>query len=112
MSPITTHVLDTALGKPAVGVHVTLSRVTGGETQSLAQGVTNDDGRITDWLPEGPLEEGQYEVRFETEPYFAASGRDCFYPGVTILFTLADATAHYHVPLLLSPYGYTTYRGS
>lgn len=111
-SPLTTHVLDTALGKPAVGVPVVLERADGESFIPLAAGVTNDDGRVTDLLPEGPLPVGDYLLHFDTAAYFSALGRESFYPAVSVLFTVTDSQAHHHVPLLLAPYGYSTYRGS
>ena len=108
MSHVTTHVLDAALGRPAVGVAVSLFDADG---VLIADGATNDDGRVPDLGPEAlPL--GEYRIVFETGAYFAAAGVDGFYPRVAIDFELTDATAHYHVPLLLSPFAYSTYRGS
>ncbi len=112
MSPITTHVLDTRLGKPAVGVKVTLAMKVGDDWREISQGVTNDDGRITDLLQAGALQIGLYRVRFGTGPYFQSTGVAGFYPEVSISFEVADDADHYHVPLLLSPFGYSTYRGS
>ena len=112
MSPITTHVLDTALGRPAVGVPVVLERAEGDTFSRLADGVTNDDGRVTDLLAAGALAAGDYLLHFDTAAYFTATGRESFYPAVTVLFTVTDPDQHHHVPLLLSPYGYSTYRGS
>ena len=112
MSPITTHVLDTRLGKPAVGVKVTLAMKDGDAWRELSQGVTNDDGRITDLLVPGPLQIGLYRVCFSTGPYFQSTGVAGFYPEISISFEVSDTAEHYHVPLLLSPFGYSTYRGS
>ena len=108
MSHVTTHVLDAALGRPAVGVAVALY---GEDGDLVAEGVTDDDGRVSDLGPDA-LALGEYRIVFETGVYFAASETDGFYPRVTIDFELTDATAHYHVPLLLSPFAYSTYRGS
>ncbi len=108
MSHVTTHVLDAVSGTPAVGVPVSLQDAVG---TLLARAVTNDDGRVADFGPDA-LPAGRYRVVFDTAAYFAASGTATFYPSVTIDFELADPTAHYHVPLLLSPFGYSTYRGS
>ena len=108
MSHVTTHVLDAALGRPAVGVAVALF---GADGTLIADGATNDDGRVPDLGPEA-LPAGEYRIVFETGAYFAASGTAGFYPRVTIDFELADASAHYHVPVLLSPFAYSTYRGS
>jgi 5-hydroxyisourate hydrolase len=113
MSTITTHVLDTALGKPAVGVSVVLQRVEhGGQSMQLGAGVTDSDGRVKNILVGKRLESGEYRLRFATGAYFARDGRETFYPVVVVEFSIAGEDAHYHVPLLLSPYGYATYRGS
>jgi 5-hydroxyisourate hydrolase len=108
MSAITTHVLDTARGRPAAGVAVALER--GGTV--LARGVTDADGRLRDLLPDGPLEPGRYRLVFDTEGYFAAEGTEAFYPEVAVVFRVREGGEHFHVPLLLSPFGYSTYRGS
>jgi len=107
VSHVTTHVLDAALGRPAVAVAVAL--YAGAEL--IAEGVTDTDGRVSDLGPES-LPAGEYRVVFETGVYFAASGTDTFYPRVSIDFEIADASAHHHVPLLLSPFAFSTYRGS
>ena len=114
-SPITTHVLDTALGKPAAGVPVSLSRAdpAGEGWRELATGTTDADGRITDLLAPGSLQPGVYRVRFDTAAYFASVGVERhFYPWAEIAFRVDDPGSHYHVPLLLNPFGYSTYRGS
>ncbi len=108
MSFVTAHVLDASAGRPAAGVAVTLSDA-GGEV--LASSVTNDDGRVTDLGPES-LDPGTYEVRFASGDHFAVQGVACFHPYVPVVFTVVAGQAHYHVPLLLSPFAYTTYRGS
>ncbi|CAN5341363.1 hydroxyisourate hydrolase [soil metagenome] len=108
MSHVTTHVLDAALGRPAVGIDVLLMDA-GGVT--IASGVTDTDGRIVDLGPE-QLPVGDFRLVFDTGDYFAALGVTAFYPMVTIDFTISDASAHYHVPVLLSPFAYSTYRGS
>ena len=115
MSPITTHVLDTALGRPAAGVAVRLERLaeSGTAPAALGQGATDDDGRLRDLAPAGaPLEAGTYRLTFDTGAYFRKQGSDGFYPTVTIDFKVTASREHYHVPLLLSPFGYSTYRGS
>ena len=114
MSAITTHVLDLAAGQPARGVPVRLE-VAGGERGwlELATRVTDQDGRVPDLLPGGArLDAGRYRLSFDTGRYFAASGRPAFYPEVSVVFEVLDPAQHYHVPLLLSPFGYSTYRGS
>lgn len=112
MAAITTHVLDTALGKPAAGVPIRLERCSNGGVETIGQGTTNEDGRVTDLLSVHPFEAGEYIMHFETATYFTASGRESFYPVVSVRFVVTDATQHHHVPLLLSPFGYSTYRGS
>ncbi|MCA9582635.1 MAG: hydroxyisourate hydrolase [Myxococcales bacterium] len=111
-SPITTHVLDTALGKPAAGMSVLLEQLHDDHFHDVGEGVTNDDGRVLDLMEPGSLEEGMYRLSFDVESYFERLGVASFYPLVTIDFEVTNAEEHYHVPLLLSPYGYSTYRGS
>ncbi|MGE0547863.1 MAG: hydroxyisourate hydrolase [Kofleriaceae bacterium] len=109
---ITTHVLDTAYGRPASGVAVELERDDNGVWNLIGAGVTDADGRLRTLTPEGPVQAATYRIRFQTGLYFQANSVSGFFPLVEIHFTIADGTAHYHVPLLLSPYGYSTYRGS
>jgi 5-hydroxyisourate hydrolase len=134
---ITTHVLDTARGKPAAGVPISLELSRDGQWQPLGSGVTDDDGRLRTLTPAGPVAPGIYRIRFDTAAYFAATGAvgaatgssgaggatqsgkpgitpgvDYFFPTVEIVFVVAEGATHYHVPLLLSPFGYSTYRGS
>lgn len=111
-SPITTHVLDVAIGRPARGVAVRLAISEGSSFRELARGETDADGRVTTLLAPGSLTAGTYRITFELASYFAASDRPSFYPHVDIVFTVAATDEHYHVPLLLSPFGYSTYRGS
>ena len=112
MSQITTHILDTTKGKPAANVTIALLQQAGDSWQEIARGVTNKDGRIADLLPlEKRLELGIYKMKFYTQEYFAQDGTANFYPFVEIVFDVAT-TEHYHVPLLLNPFGYATYRGS
>ncbi|MGH7492762.1 MAG: hydroxyisourate hydrolase [bacterium] len=113
-SPITTHVLDTSRGRPAEGVFVLLeAKNETGEWQKLGEDATNQDGRASDLLPaDEPLTSGVYRLTFETGSYFRAAGLPSFYPNVVIAFEILDPAQHYHVPLLLSPFGYSTYRGS
>jgi 5-hydroxyisourate hydrolase len=112
MSPITTHVLDVARGRPAVGVAAVLEIRTAPEAWAeRGRGTTDADGRIRDLLA-GPLVPGVYRLTFDTGAYFAAQQVASFYPRVTVVFQVEDAGQHYHVPLLLSAFGYSTYRGS
>lgn len=113
MSPITTHVLDTALGKPAAGISVTLIKAeSDGKHTEIASGFTDADGRISDLLSHDASVSGIYRIVFKIEEYFQATGRDSFYPRVEVEFRVEAGGGHYHVPLLLSPFGYSTYRGS
>ena len=109
-SAITTHVLDTALGSPAAGVPVRLSRIDPDNAVVLADAVTDDDGRVADLGPD-QVPAGTYQLRFGTAAYYAATGQECFYPQVSVTFAVTDRR-HHHVPLLLSPFAYSTYRGS
>lgn len=111
MSHITTHVLDAAAGRPAAGISVELAGKTSGSWEAIATGVTNDDGRIGELGPD-VLAPGLYRLTFATEPYFAEQGVATFYPEVTVTFGVREGEAHYHVPVLLSPFAYSTYRGS
>ena len=113
-SSITTHVLDTSRGKAAAGVPVKLEfRESEAKWITLGEAITNRDGRVEDLLLPGRLAEaGVFRLTFETAVYFRAVGGSTFYPFVTVIFEVVDAGAHYHVPLLLNPYGYSTYRGT
>jgi 5-hydroxyisourate hydrolase len=108
MSYVTTHVLDATAGAPAAGIAVTLAPSVG---EPFASGVTDSDGRIADLGPDR-LEPGDYRIDFRTGEYFAGRGQQTFYPQVSITFSVSAEHAHYHVPLLLSPFAYSTYRGS
>lgn len=107
---LSTHVLDASRGRPAAGVAV---RLTAADGRELATAVTDDDGRVREL---GVLAAGDYRLAFATGEYFAATGQQGFYPEVVVTFTVTDADIdsgqHHHVPLLLSPYAYSTYRGS
>jgi 5-hydroxyisourate hydrolase len=114
MATISTHILDVARGAPAGGVAVDLSAQNTDESWTeLSHAWTDEDGRVKPFfLVEEPLPAGTYRLVFDTDPYFLALEIDCFFPQVTIVFKIDDAAQHYHVPLLISPYGYSTYRGS
>ena len=107
---ISTHVLDTARGHPAAGVPVVLEHDGGDGWEELARAVTDSDGRVRELLA-GDLHDGRYRLTFDTGQYFRTVGDAAFYPEVSVVFTVAGG-GHYHVLLLLSPFGYTTYRGS
>jgi 5-hydroxyisourate hydrolase / 2-oxo-4-hydroxy-4-carboxy-5-ureidoimidazoline decarboxylase len=111
-SQITTHVLDTSLGQPGQGIHIVLQVQAGINWQTLAEGFTDADGRISDLLPsDRRLPPGTYRLVFHTGPYFDQQQVRGFYPLVEIAFSVWDES-HYHVPLLINPFGYSTYRGS
>lgn len=113
MSQITTHVLDTSLGRPAAGVPVILEiESAGGGWKELSRGATDGDGRLAHLLAPGSLVEGTYRLTFETQSYFRSRLVKGWYPRVTVIFEVHDIKEHYHIPLLLAPYGYSTYRGS
>jgi 5-hydroxyisourate hydrolase len=110
---LSTHVLDTSAGRPASAVNVALQRQEAGTWVDLSRDVTNADGRATGLAPAGhALHAGTYRLAFGVGEYFARRGVESFYGTVTIEFIVRDAGAHYHVPLLVSPYGYSTYRGN
>ncbi len=114
MSGISTHVLDTARGRPAAGVPVVLSASADGDAWTVVgRGTTDEDGRVRDLLVDleqsGP---GTYRLRFEVAEYLDRQGGRAFYPRIDVTFEVEDASQHHHVPLLLSPFGYSTYRGS
>ena len=112
MSQITTHVLDTAAGKPGNDISIMLQQLHTHGYETIAQGITNNDGRIADLLPpDNKLQPGVYKLVFETGIYYSAKSIKTFYPLVEISFMISD-DSHYHVPLLISPFGYSTYRGS
>lgn len=110
---LSTHVLDAALGRPAAGVGVRLERrEAGGDWTGLATGRTGPDGRLSDWLPDGEPAAGVHRLVFDTGAYFATRDVQAFYPEVTVTFEVRCAAEHYHLPVLLSPFAYSTYRGS
>jgi 5-hydroxyisourate hydrolase len=112
MSPITSHVLDTATGRPAGGLAIRLEVSEAAGWRLLAERVTGPDGRVADLLPAGALVAATYRLTFDTGAYLRASGRPAFYPRVEVVFAVAAPAEHHHIPLLLSPFGYSTYRGS
>lgn len=112
MSQITSHILDTSAGKPAEGMAVTLQQKTSEGWHTLATGLSNKDGRLADLLEDDKmLNAGIYRLIFDTKQYFNQQNIQSFYPRVLVEFEITEAS-HYHVPLLLNPFGYSTYRGS
>ena len=111
ISQLTTHVLDTSIGQPGKNMGIRLQKLEPGYWQTIAQGITNEDGRIADMLPALHYLNGNFKMLFDTGAYFAQKQTNCFYPVVEIQFTIAGQT-HYHIPLLISPFGFTTYRES
>lgn len=110
---ITTHILDVSIGKPAAGVRVSLARVEDTERTIVGSGVTDADGRLKNLVPEAPgPNAGVFELIFETGAYFRGRQIEPFHPRVVVTIEITDASQHYHVPVLVSPFGYTTYRGS
>ena len=112
MSAITTHVLDVSRGRPARGVAVLLERVGAPQSTAVGRASTDTDGRVKAFTPAPALQAGTYRLTYEVGAWFAAAGVEAFYPRVIVEFDVADPTQHYHVPVLLSPFGYSTYRGS
>jgi 5-hydroxyisourate hydrolase len=109
---LSTHILDTALGRPAVQVGLTLSRLDGEIWNQVGSGETDADGRCRTLLGEQPLQAAIYKIRFDTSAYFVRQAVEGLYPFVDIVFAVSSPEEHYHIPLLLTPNGYTTYRGS
>ncbi len=113
MSEITIHVLDTSIGRPAAGVAVVLElEATAGNWTEIGRGTTNTEGRLMKLVSTESLVQGIYRLTFETEAYFRSKSVQSFYPCVTVIFRVRDPRQNYHIPLLVSPYGYSTYRGS
>ncbi len=112
MSGITTHILDTSLGRPAAGVTVVLEIKSGDRYEEIGRGETDADGRLRTLTQAFTMVASTYRITFHTGAYFTKLGATGFYPEVTIAFEVRDSAQHYHVPLLLNPYGYSTYRGS
>lgn len=112
MSQITTHVLDTSSGRPGKNIKVELFQKAKNEWELIAEGITNDDGRCADLIEKSNVaEHGIYKIKFHTEEYFDSADTKTFYPYIEITFQISD-NEHYHVPLLLNPFGYSTYRGT
>ena len=114
MSAITTHVLDTARGRPAAGIAVALERrADDGQWDHVGRGHTDNDGRLLTLYPASEaLRPGVYRLTFDTQKYFDVDDVETFYPEVVVVFETAAGEKHYHVPLLLSPFGFSTYRGT
>jgi len=113
MAQLSTHILNTTLGRPASNVSITLDKQDGSEWVFIATHNTDEDGRVGAFLPAGvSLSEGNYRLTFQTGAYFKAIATEGFYPEVSIVFEVTKPNEHHHVPLLLNPFGYSTYRGS
>jgi 5-hydroxyisourate hydrolase len=112
MSAITTHVLDTSRGRPATGIRVELHRKSKETWQTVGAGLTDANGRCSNLMSDGELESGTYRLIFYAGAYFQAQQAETFYSEIPVIFEVRDPNAHYHVPLLISPFGYSTYRGS
>jgi 5-hydroxyisourate hydrolase len=112
MSGLSTHVLDLSSGKPAAGVTVRLERAEGAGFVLISEQPTNEDGRVASLLGSEALRASTYRLTFLIGAYFSAHGEPVFYPEAQVLFAISDAARHHHIPLLLSPFGYSTYRGS
>ncbi|EZP68421.1 hydroxyisourate hydrolase [Pseudomonas sp. P7] len=112
-NPLSVHVLNLENGLPSAGVSVTLEQQVGDKWQSLSEGVTNQQGRIAELFPANrSMTPGEYRVVFKTGDYYKKANRETFFPEVPVIFQVKQADQHYHIPLLLSPYGFSTYRGS
>ena len=112
MKSVSTHILDIHRGRPAAGVPVTIERKSDTGYQVLKNATTDSDGRVKDLIADGALESGTYRITFDTSAYYASQNVEGFYPEAVISFVVRDPNSHYHVPLLLSAHGYSTYRGS
>ena len=112
MSAITTHVLDISRGCPAAGMRVELQVCNGDEWSSLGIAVTDDHGRCATLMGERKLQSGSYRLLFDAGSYFKIQLKETFYSEIPIVFEIVSPEAHYHVPLLISPFGYSTYRGN
>src|SRR6478672_10609886 len=112
MNTLSTHVLDTSLGRPASGIHVRLERVGVADQTTIGDGTTDANGRLADLVGPNSLTAATYRLRFDVAEYFARTGRAALFPEVAVTFVVGAGDEHYHIPVLLSPFGYTTYRGS
>jgi len=112
-NPLSVHVLDLQSGQPTAGIRVTLEQRAGSQWRELANGVTNEQGRIPALYPEDKaMAAGEYRIVFRTGEHYARKGQATFFPRIPVEFTVDAPTQHYHIPLLLSPFGYSTYRGN
>jgi 5-hydroxyisourate hydrolase len=112
-NPLSVHVLNLQTGTPSQGVQVTLERHAGADWQPLAEGTTNEQGRIAELYPANQtIEPGEYRVVFKTGAYYQSLHQDSFFPEIPVIFQIKQTDQHYHIPLLLSPFGFSTYRGS
>ena len=112
MSGISTHILDTSKGRPAPGVAVVLERMHGQGWETIAQGQTDQDGRCRPPLDAEQVQAGKHRLTFAVAPYFAAQKLETLYPEIAVIFSVAEGERNFHLPLLLTPHSYTTYRGT
>jgi 5-hydroxyisourate hydrolase len=112
MSAITTHVLDTSRGRPATGIQIELHRKSGENWKLVGKGTTDANGRCDNLMEEGQAEAGTYRLVFHAAAYYQALHAETFYSEIPVIFNVRESSSHYHVPLLLNPFGYSTYRGS
>jgi 5-hydroxyisourate hydrolase len=112
MSAITTHVLDTSLGRPGAGIRIELHRKSDDTWKLVGQGRTDANGRCGDLMGNEEPEHGTYRLLFHAAEYFHEQNAETFYSEIPVIFEVSDSNRHYHVPLLISPFGYSTYRGS
>ncbi|ODM89239.1 5-hydroxyisourate hydrolase [Orchesella cincta] len=111
-NPLTSHVLDTAVGRPAVGVSITLSKYEGNGWREISKKLTNTDGRVGNLISSEEFTPSRFKLTFDTLAYYESRGEKTFYPYIDVVFEIERPEEHYHVPILLSAYGYSTYRGS
>ncbi|CAL8131868.1 unnamed protein product [Orchesella dallaii] len=111
-NPLTSHVLDTAIGRPAVGVPVTLSKYENDQWRNISKQLTNSDGRVGNMISSEEFSSSRYKLTFETLSYYDSRGEKTFYPYIEVIFEIETPEEHFHVPILLSAYRFSTYRGS
>ncbi|CAL8116385.1 unnamed protein product [Orchesella dallaii] len=111
-NPLSAHVLDTTIGRPVPGILITLSKEENGKWRKITEQVTNKDGRVARLISQAEFTPSSYKLNFNTKSYFESLGQKTFYPYIDVVFQVEKPEEHYHVPILLNAYGYSTYRGS